>query len=141
MDPYLVPSDTCGEGCVALRVHVICPDKYPLFPCRHGKWPDTSHNIAYYLPGLEKFDQSSMLGFELGVPVYLGVVELEDAVVFAQLDVQVVRTSQDLVLEGSKLGLLPNVVCLVNDRLDVWILVYQDFCYYLLVWLKSTAQV
>lgn len=67
-----------------------------------------------------------MLGLELGVPVDLGVVEAEDAVVLLDLDVEVVLPREDLVAEGAIGGLGADVVDLVDDGLEARDFVEDD---------------
>lgn len=67
-----------------------------------------------------------MLGVELAVPVYFGVVEFEDTAGLAYLNVQIIRTPEDFVGKSSELVLRANVVDLVDDGLDVRVLVKED---------------
>lgn len=67
-----------------------------------------------------------MFGLELAVPVDLGVVELEDAVVLLDLDVHVVRSTKDFIAEGPELGLVADVVDFVDDGADFGVLVEDD---------------
>ena len=67
-----------------------------------------------------------MLWLELRVPVDLCVVKGEDAVVLLDLNVEVVRSGEDLVAEGAELGLGADVVDLVDDGLEAGDLVEDD---------------
>ena len=130
---YLVPVDSYLHILVALGVHVVSPDKDALLASRNRKGADASHDIADDLAGLKHVDKPAVLGLQLAVPVHLCVIKLEDAVVLGNLDLHVIGTSQDLVLEGSELGLGSDVVDLVDDGADVLGLVQDELGDHLLV--------
>lgn len=130
---YLVPADSHLHILVTLGVHVVSPDKDALLASGDSKGADASHNIAHHLAGLEHVDEPAVLGLQLAVPVHLCVVKLESAGVLGNLDLHVVGTSQNLVLEGSELGLGSDIVDLVDDGSDVGGLVQDDLGDHLLV--------
>ena len=101
----LVLLDGRLETLDALGVLVVGPNKDALLARGHGKGPDAGHDIAHDLARLEHADEPPVLRLELGVPVDLGVVKLEDAVALADLHVQIVRPGQDFVLKSPELGL------------------------------------
>lgn len=68
---YLVLVNCRLHILVALRVHVVGPDKDALLSGWDGKGPDTSHDIAHHLAGLEHVDEPAVLGLQLAVPVDL----------------------------------------------------------------------
>jgi hypothetical protein len=63
---------------------------------------------------------------ELRIPVNRRVVKFESAAALAHFNGQVIRTSKQLVLEGTELILCSNIVYLVDDRADSGILVQDD---------------
>jgi len=111
----LVPLDRVVQIPVALRVHVVCPYEDALLSRGHCERSDTRHNVTHHLSGLELVDEPRVFVLELGVPVDFCVVELEDAVVLLDLDVEVVGPREDFVAESSELGFLADVVDLVDD--------------------------
>lgn len=129
----LVLLDGRLQALEALGVLVVGPDEDALLAGGHGEGPDAGHDVADDLAGLEEVDEPAVLRLELAVPVDLGVVKLEDAAALGDLDVQVVRTSQDFVLEGPELGLGPDVVDLVDDGPELGVLVQQDLGHQVLV--------
>lgn len=120
---YLVSPDRLFQITVAFRILVIRPDKDPLLTSWHGKGANAGHDIRNDLSRLELAHQSLVLRVELAVPVYLGVVELEDAAGLADLDVQVIGSREDLVGESSKLIVRANIIDLVDDGPEVRVLV------------------
>ena len=67
-----------------------------------------------------------MLGVETAVPVHLGVVEPEPAVLLLDLDVQVRVAGEELVAEGAVFVLLADFVGFVDDGADCGVLVEED---------------
>jgi hypothetical protein len=122
----LVPLNGILEVAVALGVHVVCKDEDAPFGGGHGKGSDAGHDIAYDLSGLEGLDETGVLRLELAVPVDFGVVEAEDAVVLADLDVHVVGAGEDLVGKGAEAGLAADVADLVDDGAELVVLV-EDY--------------
>lgn len=66
-----------------------------------------------------------VLGAQPRVPIHFGIVEPEDAILFFDLDVHVVRAGEHLVPEGTELVLLADVVCFVDDGADGWVFVHE----------------
>lgn len=64
-----------------------------------------------------------MFGVESCIPVDFGVVEAKGAIGLVDLDVHVVLTSKDFILEGSVFIFFTHVVDLVNDKSDSGVLV------------------
>ncbi|KAI6754259.1 hypothetical protein HG530_012773 [Fusarium avenaceum] len=111
---------------ITLWVLVVGPDEDALLTSWNSKGSDTSHDICHNLTRLEEACDSLVLGVELAVPVYFGVVEFEDTAGLAYLNVQIIRTPEDFVGKSSELVLRANVVDLVDDGLDVRVLVKED---------------
>jgi len=137
----LVLLDPLLEILVTLGIHVVCPDQDTPFTSRDGKRSNSSHDVAYYLARGEQVDEPPVLRLELAVPVDLCVVKLKDAVVLRRLDLEVVRTGQDFILESPELGLDPDIVDLVDDGLDGAVLVDEDLGYELFVGKISLAEI
>jgi hypothetical protein len=79
------------------------------------------------IPALgERINKSLVLSVQSAIPVDLCVVELECAVGLANLDVHVVWSSKNLILESAVLALLTNIVDLVDYGSDSRVLVNQN---------------
>lgn len=102
---HLVPTDRFLEVAVALWVLVVGPDKDALLASWHRKGSNTSHDICNNLSRPEKSCNPLVFCVELAVPVYLGVVELENAAGLAHLHAHVIRTTKDFVGKGPELVL------------------------------------
>ena len=68
-----------------------------------------------------------MLGVKTAVPVDLRVVEAEGAVLFTDLDVEVVDAGEELVAEGAEFGFLTDIVDFVDYGADGGVFVHEDF--------------
>jgi hypothetical protein len=102
---HLVPTDRVLKVTITLRVLVVGPDKDALLTSWDGERPNTSHYICHDLSRLEQACDSLVLSVELAVPVYLGVIKLENAASLADFDIQVIGTSENFVGKGSELVL------------------------------------
>ncbi|KAI6760202.1 hypothetical protein HG531_013403 [Fusarium graminearum] len=102
---HLVPTNRILKVAVTLWVLVVGPNMDALLASWDGERPNTSHDIYHNLSWLEQACDSLMLGIKLAVPVYLGVIKLESAASLTDLDIQVIRTSENFVGKGSKLVL------------------------------------
>ena len=67
-----------------------------------------------------------MLRVQPGVPIHLGKVEVEDAVVVADGDVHIVRAGEDLVRERTEDVVGADVFDLVDHGADFGVLVQED---------------
>ena len=122
---HLVALDALVQVAVALRVVVVGPDEDAFLAGGDGEGADAGHDVADDLAGAKQVDEAGVLAVQLAVPVDLGVVEAEDALVLAHLDVEVVGPGEDLVAERAELGLGAHVRGLVDHRPDVRVLVHQ----------------
>lgn len=138
---YLVLLDGSLEIFETLRVHVIRPHKDTLLSCWHGKGANTSHDVAEHLTRLEQVHQSPVFCLQPAVPVHLGVVECKCATTLGNLDVHIIRTGKNFVLEGPVDVFSSNIVHLVDHRPYKRVLVHQDFCYELLIGVEAAAKV
>lgn len=137
----LVGFDVADERVVRLWVEVVGPDKALFLARGHGKGADAGHDVAYGLALFEHVAEALVLGVQTRVPVDLGKVEFKGAALLAQLDVHVVGTVQNLVLEGPECVFGADVVQLVDDSLDHGVLVGEHRGYEVLVWPVALAQV
>jgi hypothetical protein len=122
-----VAANSVEHASMTVWVEIVGPDKDTFLAGRHCKRSDTSHDIANGLALGEGVDKPLVFSIQSAVPVDLCVVELESAVGFADLDVHVIGSSKDLVLEGAILALLADIIDLVDDGPDGRVFVNQDF--------------
>jgi hypothetical protein len=122
----LVTGDGIEQTFITVRIEVVGPDKNTLLACRHSEWTNTSHNIANGFAFAEGVDESLMFSVQSAVPVDFCVVEAKVAVSLADLDVHIIRTSKNFVLESAVLALFSNVVNLVDDSADSWVLIDEN---------------
>lgn len=123
---HLIPSHRILQTRKTVRVQIIRPHKHPLPPGRHGERPHAGHDIADGFPRPELLDQPSVLGVEPAVPVHLGIVEPEPAVLLVDLDVKVWVAGEELVAEGAVFVLLAHFVRFVDHGADGGVFVEQD---------------
>lgn len=129
----LVLLDRCIQVLVAFGVHIVGEDEDALPTCWHGKRPDARHDICDNFSRLEHADESGVFRLELAVPVHLGVVELEDAIVLLDLDVHILGSAENLVGKCSELRVAADIVHLVDNGANLGVLVEDDLCDDLLI--------
>ncbi|KAK5624663.1 hypothetical protein RRF57_000379 [Xylaria bambusicola] len=86
-------------------------------------------------------NKTPMLSFQLAVPVNFSVVELENTIIFARLDTEVIIARQDLVRKGAELRLCTDVCNLIDNGAHTRALVNQHLGDQLLVGQKLIPQV
>ena len=138
---HLVPSNRIGQTRITVRIQIVGPHKHLLLPGRHGERSHAGHDIADGLPRPELVDEAPVLGVEPAVPVDLGVVEAEAAVLLVDLNVQVGVAGEELVAEGAVFVLLADFVRLVDDGADDGVFVEEDGGDEVFVWEVLLAEV
>lgn len=123
---YLVPVDSILKVFIALWVVVVRPDEHTSLPSGNSKWSNTSHHITHNLARLKHPDNSCVLFLKFAIPIYLGVVELENTTILVDLDVQIVWTCEDLVAKCPELRAGAYIVRFVDDRTDMLVLLNQN---------------
>ncbi len=123
---HLVPPYRIVQTRNTVRVQIVGPDEDVLLPSRDGEGPDAGHDVADGVSGPELVDQAPVLGVEPAVPVHLGVVEAEAAVLLVDFDVHVRVAGEELVAEGAVFVSFADFVCFVDDGADGGVFVEED---------------
>lgn len=111
---------------MALRVLIVRPNKHAVLACWRSEWANARHDVYNNFSRVEHGANALVLRSQLRIPVYFAVVKVEDAACLADFNYEVVRTSEDLVVESTELALCTNVVDLVDDSANGRVFVYDD---------------
>lgn len=126
---HLISSNCIFQAGETCRVKVISPNKNPFLAGWNCKRPDTSHNITDDLSWLEHIHESSVLGVQLTIPIYLRVVESVFAVTFADFNIHLIRPIKDFVTESSIYRVFAYIVDLVYNRFYLGVLIQNHLGY------------
>ena len=129
MKTDLVTIDSLHHCGIAVWIQIIGPDKHTLLPSWDREGSYACHNITHHFSGFEGVHKSLVLRLQSTVPVNLRIIELEYTILFAELNIHVVRAGKYFVSKSSKLGMRSYVVDFVDHSSNCWILIYQNFCY------------
>lgn len=123
---YFIPVRIRHKAFIACRVQIVSPYPDLLLRRRQCERSHSGHDIADGFSRLELRDQTMMLRAESCIPVYFGVIEVEDTLLFFDFYNHFIRTGEDFVSECAELVLSAHIVEFVDDGADGRVFIHQD---------------